>query len=51
MMDEIKLKNGVLWNCSNNTVPGFVMEELNTTNMLQEILGMNDSKKMIQNNW
>ena len=45
MMDEIKLKNGVLWNCSNNTVTGFVMEELNTTNMLKEILGMNDSKK------
>ena len=46
MMDEIKLKNGVLWNCSNNTVTGFVMEELNTTNMLKEILGMNDYKKI-----
>ena len=41
MMDEIKLKNGILWNPSYNVVTGFVKEELNTNDMLQEILGMN----------
>ena len=39
MMDEIKLKNGILWNPSSNVVTGFVKEELNI--MLQEILEMN----------
>ena len=42
-MDEIKLRNGILWNPSSNVVTGFVKEELNTNDMLQEILGM--SKK------
>ena len=38
LMDEIKLKNGILWNPSSNVVTGFVNEELNTNDMLQEIL-------------
>ena len=45
MMDEIKLKNGVLWNCNDNTVTGFDVEELNTSNMLQETLAVTDSSK------
>ena len=41
MIGEIKLKNGILRNPSSNVVTGFVKEELNTNDMLQEILGMN----------
>ena len=58
MMDEIKLKNGILWNCNTNQVTGFVMESLNTNNMMQEILGLdlkkkNDSKQIAvyENRW
>ena len=42
MMDEIKLKNGILWNCQNNVVTGFVTEQLDTNNLMKEIIGMND---------
>ena len=44
-MDEIKLKNGILWNCNTNTVTGFFMDDLKTSNMLQEILGMEKKTK------
>ena len=43
MMDEIKLKNGILWNPKSNVVTGFVIEDLDTNAMLQEILGMGKS--------
>ena len=45
MMDEIKLKNGIVWNCMNNEVRGFVQEELNTNTMLENILGLNSGGK------
>ena len=46
MMDEIKLKNGIMWNPNSNVVTGFVTDDLNTNNMLQEILGMKKTSKI-----
>ena len=40
LMDDIKLKNGIMWNSRNNAVTGFVKEELNKVHMMNEILGM-----------
>ena len=34
MMDEIKLKNGIIWNCMNNEVTGLVEEYLKTNELL-----------------
>ena len=30
MMDEIKLKNDIMWNCKNNCVTGYIPDELDT---------------------
>ena len=45
MMDEIKLKNGIMWNCKNNEVTGFVKDQLNTSKMMEEILGLETKTK------
>ena len=45
MLDEIKLKNGVMWNGKNNVVAGFILDQLNTKDIIKEVLGMNDNKK------
>ena len=39
MLDEIKLKNGLAWNCMNNEITGFISEDLNTTKLFENILG------------
>ena len=39
MLDEIKLKNGLAWNCMNNEITGFISEDLNTTKLFEKILG------------
>ena len=39
MLDEIKLKNGLAWNCTNNEVTCFISDEINTTIMFENILG------------
>ena len=44
-MDEIKLKNGIIYNPSNIEVTGFVAEQLNTTKILQSIMLGQQSKK------
>ena len=38
MMDEIKLKNGIMWTCMNGEVTGFIADELNTKNLMLNIL-------------
>ena len=38
MMDEMKLKNVISFNCKNNEIIGFIPEEMNTNNMLENIL-------------
>ena len=48
MMDEIKLKNGIMWNCMNNEVTGFVEEDLKTNALLENILGL---KKKERGRW
>ena len=45
MMDEIKLKNGIIWNCMNNVVTGFIEDELNTKDIMMDILGLSSKKK------
>ena len=44
MMDEIKLKNGIMWNSMNNVCTGFVVEDLDTNQMMMNILGLNKEK-------
>ena len=38
MMDEIKLKNGIAFNCKSNEITGFVTEQLNTKSILKEMV-------------
>lgn len=38
MMDKIKLKNEMMWNCMNNEEIEFVEEDLNTNTMMEDIL-------------
>ena len=45
MMDEIKLKNGISFNCKNKEIIGFIPEEMNTKNMLENILNTNKKTK------
>ena len=45
MMDEIKLKNGIMWNCMNNVISGYIEEELNTKDIMMDILGLSPTKK------
>ena len=40
MMDEIKLKNGIMWNCMKNVVIGFIHDELNMKDIMLDILGL-----------
>ena len=40
MVDEIKLKNGLIWNCINNEVIRFISNILNTTRMFENLLGL-----------
>ena len=44
MMDEIKLKNGIMWNCKNNEVTGFIHDELNMKDIMMDILGLSVKK-------
>lgn len=45
MMDKIKLKNGIMWNCMNNEITGFLEEDLNTNESLEYILGIAKKKE------
>ena len=45
MMDEIKLKNGITYNCKSKEIVSFLPEEMNTKNMLESILGINKKHK------
>ena len=45
MLDEIKLKNGLAWNCMNNEVTGYIEEEINTTHLFEHILGLSKKPK------
>ena len=47
MMDEIKLNNGIAYNCNSNEVTGFVESQLNTKKIFENILSMN--KKPVGN--
>ena len=51
MVDEIKLKNGLAWNCMNNEVTGFICDQINTNHMFENILGVSlkktDKKKQL----
>ena len=40
MLDEIKLKNNFAWNCMNNEITVFIVEDLNTTKLFNKILGV-----------
>ena len=45
MMDEIKLKNGIMWNCMNGEVSGFIADELNAKDLMLDILGLSSTNK------
>ena len=45
MMDEIKLKNGLMWNSMNGIVTGFIKDELNVKDLMLYILGMSKKKR------
>ena len=45
MMDEIKMKNGIIWYYINNEMAGFVEEDLNTKAMIKNILGLTRDKQ------
>ena len=40
MMDEIKLKNSIMWNWMNNEVTGFIKVELNTAKLFEHVFGL-----------
>ena len=44
-MDEMKLKNSILWNSGTNEVIGIVMKSFSTNKMIQESLGLNKERK------
>ena len=44
MLDNIKLKNSIAWNCMNNEVTEFNTEDLNTINLLEHILSASNKK-------
>ena len=46
MMDEIKLKNGIMWNCMNGEVTGFIGDELNAKDLMLDILGLSANNKV-----
>ena len=48
MMDEIKLKNGIVFNCNSNEVTGFLTEQLNTKTMFENILSISKKKESSQ---
>ena len=48
MMDEIKLKNGIMWNCMNNVVTGFIHDELNMKDIMLDIPGLSEKKNNVQ---
>ena len=45
MMDEIKLKNGIMWNCKNNEVTGYIPDELDCKDMMKTLMGLKDSNE------
>ena len=45
MMDEIKLKNGISFNCKSKEIVGFIPDKINTKNLLETILSINKEKK------
>ena len=40
MIDEIRLKNVLAWNFMNNEVTGFISDEMSTSKMFENILGL-----------
>ena len=47
MIDEIKLKNGIMWNCMNNIVTVYIDDEFKTKDIMMDILGLYPKKKKI----
>ena len=45
MIDEVKLKNGISFNCKSKEIIGFIHKEMNTKNKLENILKTNKSNK------
>ena len=45
MFDKGKFKNGISFNCKSKEIVGFIPEEINTKNMLENILNINKKKK------
>ena len=46
MMDEFKLKNGMAYNCNSNEIARFVADQLNTKQILENILNITTQKKL-----
>ena len=42
MLDEVKLKNGIAYNCNSNEVTGFIPRHMDTKNVYQQILNKSD---------
>ena len=47
MMDEIKLNNGISFNCKSNEITGFVEQQLKTKVMFENILSITKKKKQV----
>ena len=45
ILDEIKLKNGIAYNCNSNEVTGFIPQHIDTNNVYQNILDRAKKKK------
>ena len=39
MLDKVKLKDGLAWNCMDNEIIGFIAEDLNTTKLFEKNTG------------
>ena len=40
MLDKIKFKNGLAWDCMNTDGTGFIAEEIETTRIIEDIFGL-----------
>ena len=46
MFDEVKLKNGISFNCKSKEIVGFIPEEINTKNYVREYLEHKQEKEI-----
>ena len=49
-MDEIKLKDGIMWNCMNNELTGFVQEDFKKS-VVRNIMGLYKKRKTMKSNY